>query len=633
MENMDRDLDAAQYSCDATCSSKTGQPVSVTSASGTRHFQPSILRHASTTTAFQHNASTFRSYADYVEHLAQDHLHLECLSNFLKSRMPGQVRQNATPSSEEVDWVRQRMMILDVFHNDDEHASPQLGRGSKTLVQHFPTSRGDTGFLESVLRNPAPNIRARTIVVEVPTPENICLLGEMFDIDPTFFYNHLETQAWAYRGWSNTKGAPDYLTTRANPLRKKRFLHLDVERLHVIHVEEHSIDSEKFAHLLKGFIRGLSQRIAVEMDIVPKMKMVRAGRLNVREGAHFVTRNRISLYNCEQSGVKISIYLLYPSVASRKYQFSSSLVPAENDNRIHSVSPQPLPKYSRGRSFQYETSARTGTFSRRLLYLLQNWYRFQDSAAADNITPISCLFSLISSEWVMTLGHIHYLMGRFERDSNLLAPSDEKPHNISLFEVRHLIYEYRDMVTGTLRLLRQQQPYNDDDDEVLEDFEAHRATIETLLERADKAIASHTGFMAIEESRKAIAETEAVRRLTNLAFIFLPLSLTTGIYGMNVKEFKGAVNLWIVGVTGATLTTLAVAAAIHWSVVRWVIYAVWFAMIWPWVMARRAVSFWWVVRPWKKAVFPYKGKDSGLRFKEPREPVVGLRAFLREKGL
>ena len=78
----------------------------------------------------------------------------------------------------------------------------------------------------------------------------------------------------------------------------------------------------------------------------------------------------------------------------------------------------------------------------------------------------------------------------------------------------------------------------------------------------------------IAESRYALDRNESVRRITLLAFIFIPISAVTGFFGMNVAELADTA-IWKFGATmgailGATLI-LAYADSIHalWSTLRW----------------------------------------------------------------
>ena len=55
---------------------------------------------------------------------------------------------------------------------------------------------------------------------------------------------------------------------------------------------------------------------------------------------------------------------------------------------------------------------------------------------------------------------------------------------------------------------------------------------------------------SIEESRRSIEEAISVKRLTQLAFVFIPLSFVTSVFGMNVQEISGTgVKIWIFVVT------------------------------------------------------------------------------------
>lgn len=72
--------------------------------------------------------------------------------------------------------------------------------------------------------------------------------------------------------------------------------------------------------------------------------------------------------------------------------------------------------------------------------------------------------------------------------------------------------------------------------------------------RVTRMVQSHTqseiGLWTIQASQRSIEEAVSVKRLTQLAFIFIPLSFVTSLYGMNVKEISGdGVRLWVFFVT------------------------------------------------------------------------------------
>jgi CorA-like Mg2+ transporter protein len=49
----------------------------------------------------------------------------------------------------------------------------------------------------------------------------------------------------------------------------------------------------------------------------------------------------------------------------------------------------------------------------------------------------------------------------------------------------------------------------------------------------------------IAESRKAIQQTETVRKLTILAFVFIPTSIICSFFGMNIKELDNHPRIWV----------------------------------------------------------------------------------------
>ncbi len=53
------------------------------------------------------------------------------------------------------------------------------------------------------------------------------------------------------------------------------------------------------------------------------------------------------------------------------------------------------------------------------------------------------------------------------------------------------------------------------------------------------------GTMAIQESRKSIQEAISVKRLTQLAFVFIPLNYVSSLFGININEMTGnGPRLW-----------------------------------------------------------------------------------------
>jgi hypothetical protein len=282
------------------------------------------------------------------------------------------------------------------------------------------------------------------------------------------------------------------------------------------------------------------------------------------------------------------------------------------------------------------------TIKNRLCFFLQNQYQstIEEKKPISSVIPTLAIYSIASSDWTVTLAHIDRLIGNFEDDVNLLVPTKGDEHCISLAGTRKLLFEHLEIILDTLRILRKEASHGSASvrpavtEDLIEEFENHLDLIKRLIERADRAFATHSSFMAIEESRKAIAQTEQVRRLTNLAFIFLPLTLTTSIFGMNVYELGPDSRLWIVLVTGVVVTMLSVTTAIHWDYVIWFLFAGWYSLQWPIVMFWRVLQLEMVARREAKEAQRAErgGGDARLETRPFGFAVVGLSEFLHEKG-
>ena len=67
-----------------------------------------------------------------------------------------------------------------------------------------------------------------------------------------------------------------------------------------------------------------------------------------------------------------------------------------------------------------------------------------------------------------------------------------------------------------------------------------------LCELVQGRIQIQTGLASIRESQRSIEEALSVKRLTQLAFIFIPLTYSTSLFGMNIEEMTGnGPKLWI----------------------------------------------------------------------------------------
>jgi len=63
----------------------------------------------------------------------------------------------------------------------------------------------------------------------------------------------------------------------------------------------------------------------------------------------------------------------------------------------------------------------------------------------------------------------------------------------------------------------------------------------------------------LAESRQAMSQGQRVAKLTMLAFLYIPLSFTCGLFGMNVTEIaSGHLSVWVWVVTTVPVFLLSV---------------------------------------------------------------------------
>ena len=85
-----------------------------------------------------------------------------------------------------------------------------------------------------------------------------------------------------------------------------------------------------------------------------------------------------------------------------------------------------------------------------------------------------------------------------------------------------------------------------------------------LLDKARNAeqhirdtIQLNVGNLSLQESRKSLQQADTIGRVSILAFIFLPLSLVTSFFGMNVQQMTGAGATWqVIAITASALCVL-----------------------------------------------------------------------------
>lgn len=98
--------------------------------------------------------------------------------------------------------------------------------------------------------------------------------------------------------------------------------------------------------------------------------------------------------------------------------------------------------------------------------------------------------------------------------------------------------------------------YSDDCAALLDDFEYLSRTLSDYSIRLENMLPVVTSLVQISDSRRSLAESVNISRLTSLAFIFVPLTFTTGLFSMNTINGPGGKYFWVYFAVAIPVTLL-----------------------------------------------------------------------------
>lgn len=115
-------------------------------------------------------------------------------------------------------------------------------------------------------------------------------------------------------------------------------------------------------------------------------------------------------------------------------------------------------------------------------------------------------------------------------------------------------------------------PYDSRCRQSLQEVKGHLELIRTKLERHLPALQHHIDLIRVrqqvqlaetqlEESRKAIQQADTIKRLTILAFVYIPIQTAASIFGMNVGELSSSPSIWIFVAVAVVMLSITVSAA------------------------------------------------------------------------
>ncbi|KAL2816056.1 hypothetical protein BDW59DRAFT_177454 [Aspergillus cavernicola] len=107
-----------------------------------------------------------------------------------------------------------------------------------------------------------------------------------------------------------------------------------------------------------------------------------------------------------------------------------------------------------------------------------------------------------------------------------------------------------------------------------EDYAYLAGTLDDLSRRLRNMLPFVTSLVQISDSRRSLAESANVNRLTSLAIVFAPLSFTTGLFSMDTTNGPGGTHFWVFFAVAIPITIVVFLLArppvwvVHWVSTR-----------------------------------------------------------------
>ena len=80
---------------------------------------------------------------------------------------------------------------------------------------------------------------------------------------------------------------------------------------------------------------------------------------------------------------------------------------------------------------------------------------------------------------------------------------------------------------------------------LIEDFEEVSSTLEAYTHRLELSLSVATSLIQTIDSRRSLAETKNISRLSYLALSFIPLTFVSGLFSMNERIAPGGSHFWV----------------------------------------------------------------------------------------
>jgi hypothetical protein len=139
---------------------------------------------------------------------------------------------------------------------------------------------------------------------------------------------------------------------------------------------------------------------------------------------------------------------------------------------------------------------------------------------------------------------------------------------LELPEIRRSMQQFFTFLTPAAGPSNSTAPEGREGNSAQDDLQECSDQIDEIIRRLQIASSSLTSNMALLDSRRSIAEAQNVTRLTELAFLFIPLTFAATLLGMQIDQFENRVPLSTFIILGVSFTGFSYA-------VRLIIRSMW----------------------------------------------------------
>ncbi|KAL4733599.1 hypothetical protein BDV11DRAFT_210085 [Aspergillus similis] len=392
------------------------------------------------------------------------------------------------------------------------------------------------------------DIMTRYLLVEDIDTDVLLTLGATFNIEPQFFLDHMNCQVsqslpraylsfhW-YRPVARTKALDSALRRR------------QIDKRYVRVVPELSQNTRTGEPSLNYTVDIVHPRTAV---LRPEWDLSTSSGRAIEEVV--AIEERVSIYQTTRNGCQIVIMLLDPTPKVMKATWNSDFVPEqpyipppntaiEVVNLYDSLVPRFTPDFTTTSITDlhepqlkeiYETLFSTLACLRRS-FKAANQIPDTNQLSSARL-PFLHLFSIVVSD---TRGLLHVLDAVQREIVQFTASQDAQLDDI--LAKRSLIAKLlaqipplsRDLIKALRDLLQRSNIREPSQEEVIREL-AH--DFENSIQDLKDASNAITGTLQFIESHRAILEAESVTRLTELAFLFIPLSFAASLFSMQIDQ-------------------------------------------------------------------------------------------------